>query len=33
MLDITGPDPAVLLIVITAVGAFAVSQFWPRIGG
>ncbi len=33
MLDITGPDAAVLLIVITAICVFAVWHFWPRVGG
>jgi hypothetical protein len=36
MLDLTGPDVAVLLIVITALCAFVVWHLWPRmerIGG
>jgi hypothetical protein len=33
MLDLTGADVAVLLIVITALGAFAVWHLWPRVDG
>ena len=34
MLDLTGPDVAVLLIVIAATCAFVVWHFWgPRING
>jgi hypothetical protein len=31
--DITGPDAAVLLIVIAAICAFVVWHFWRRMGG
>jgi len=33
MLDLTGPDVAVLLIVIPALCAFVVWHLWPRMGG
>jgi hypothetical protein len=33
MLDITGADAVVLLIMITAICAFVVWHFWARIGG
>jgi hypothetical protein len=33
MFDLTGPDVAVLLIVITALCAFAVWHLWPGMDG
>jgi hypothetical protein len=33
MLDLTGPDVAVLLIVIAAISAFAIWRLWPRLDG